>query len=238
MTSRREFKFKRFTIRDDKCALKLGTDAVILGAWTTVKNNGSKFDIGTGCGILAMMLAQRSTGTIDAIDIHLPSVTQANKNFKNSPWIERMQVIHSSLQKFSATSENKYDLIISNPPYFENDLKSPNELKNMSRHNDQLPFSELISGVNILLKPTGKFSLILPSSASIRFENEANLQHLYCQRETIVFPKPDKKPNRILLEYGKKPVISKASTSLTIRNIDNSYTKEYIELTQDFYLNF
>ena len=238
MTSRREFKFKRFTIRDDKCALKLGTDAVILGAWTTVKNNGSKFDIGTGCGILAMMLAQRSTGTIDAIDIHLPSVTQANKNFKNSPWIERMQVIHSSLQKFSATSENKYDLIISNPPYFENDLKSPNELKNMSRHNDQLPFSELISGVNILLKPTGKFSLILPSSASIRFENEANLQHLYCQRETIVFPKPDKKPNRILLEYGKKPVNSKASSSLTIRNIDNSYTKEYIELTQDFYLNF
>ena len=238
MASRRKFQFKKFTIHDDKCALKLGTDAVLLGAWTSVKNNCTKLDIGTGCGILAMMLAQRSTGRIDAIDIHLPSIRQAGENFKNSLWNSQLKEIYISLQEFSASTVEKYGLIISNPPYFENDLKSPDELKNISRHNDHLTFEELNAGVNKLLEPNGIFSLILPHAASSQFEFAANLQRLYCHHETIVFPKPDKKPNRVLLEYRKEPVEKKKTSSLTIRHIDNSYTKEYIELTQNFYLNF
>lgn len=238
MSNHSAFKFKRFSICDDQSALKLGTDAVLLGAWTNIKKADSILDIGTGCGIIALMLAQRSDGTIDAIDIHQPSVEQAKGNFENSPWSNQLNSIHSSIQDYSKSSEKKYDQIVCNPPFFENDLKSPKELNNLSKHNDQLPYDELILALNSLLKPCGKFSMILPLSNSVQFEYRAKFKKLHCRRETIVFPKQDKKPNRILLEFGKEKIAEKESSQLTIRNIDGSYTQEYIELTKDFYLNF
>ncbi|MEZ5082695.1 MAG: methyltransferase [Bacteroidales bacterium] len=236
MSTRSSFKFKKFDVNDGQCAMKLGTDAVLLGAWANVHQTKSILDIGTGCGIIALLMCQRSNAMIDAIDIHEPSINQANENFINSPWPNRLNAILTSVQDFSVSSENKYDLIVCNPPFFTNDLKSPYELKNISKHNDRLPFDELILASAKLLKPGGKFSVILPVSSSAKFVFQAKQNKLYCRRETIIVPKSDKKPNRTLLEFEKKQYTLKESDSIMLRNKDGSYTKEYVEITCDFYL--
>lgn len=136
--SESSFQFKEFTVFHDKCAMKVGTDGVLLGAWTECDNCKDMLDIGTGCGLIALMLAQKSAAFIDAIEIDNTAAIQAADNFKNSKWSNRLTIIHKSLQVHANSTSKKYDLIVSNPPFFENSLKTPLASRNIARHNEHL----------------------------------------------------------------------------------------------------
>ena len=141
------FEFKQFTIKQDKCAMKVGTDAVLLGSWATANGSHLILDVGTGTGIIAMMLAQKTIAHIDAIDIDELACIQAAQNVSESKFFGRVEVMHTSLQQYVKNAQKKYDLIITNPPYFEQSLKSSDEQRSCARHADVLPFDELIDGV-------------------------------------------------------------------------------------------
>ncbi len=162
--SNKPFKFKQFEINQDKCAMKIGTDGVLLGAWTSIQQNPfSILDIGAGTGIIALMLAQRSHAElIDAIEIDGDAYEQCVNNFEQSPWGDRLFCYHASLDEFVAEIEDQYDLIISNPPFYSEDYKSENQQRDLARFNDALPFDHLIESVSKLLSENGIFSVIVP----------------------------------------------------------------------------
>src|SRR5436190_6902240 len=141
------FRFKQFTIHQDKCAMKVGTDSVLLGSWVDTAQATDILDIGTGSGIIALMLAQKSFAQIDAIDVDGNACEQAEENFKSSPWMDRLHVIHQSFQDYATGTEKKYDLIVSNPPYFQDAFKPAEESKLKAKHGDLLCFAELVDGV-------------------------------------------------------------------------------------------
>jgi len=236
--ARKYFHFKQFSISDEQSAMKVGTDAVLLGAWTDVSETNNILDFGTGSGIIAIMIAQRAKANIDAIDIDKGSIVDAQNNFSNCPWKNRLTGIHSSLQEYVKNNSKKYDLIVSNPPFFSNSLKSLIYARSLSKHDEKLTHKELLTGVKKLLSCTGRLCVILPVSEADNFKELALLENLHCSKELQIIPKLNKKPNRIIMEftYVKPQIISE--TNLCIRNLDNSYTKEYIDLTREFYLNF
>jgi tRNA1Val (adenine37-N6)-methyltransferase len=158
MSTRKPFRFKQFSVDDSKCAMKVGTDAVLLGAWADVTCAETILDIGTGCGLIALMAAQRSNAHITAIDIDESTTLQSKENFLSSPWHDRLEAIH--IEQFQP--DYLFDLIICNPPFFKNALKTPFHERNLARHNDSLSFESLVSHVNILLSENGKFFFILP----------------------------------------------------------------------------
>ena len=230
------FKFKQFSIKQDATAMKVGTDGVLLGAWSTVKE-GDLLDIGTGTGLIGLMLAQQTqTALIDAIEIEKQAYTQALENVNNCNWTDRITVHHCSIQNFK--SDKKYDIIISNPPFFIDSTKAPDTQRNTARHTDNLSFSDLINSVNRLLKSDGLFSLILPIAEAQQFIELAKQQHLFLNRECFIKPNPRKPAKRILMEFSfRQKEITK--TTLTIETeTRHQYTKEYISLTKEFYLNF
>lgn len=230
------FRFKKFTINQDRCAMKVGTDGVLLGAW--VHTNGAKkiLDIGTGTGLIALMLAQKSTASIDAIDIDKDAYDQAKENVKNSEWKNRIHVYHSSLQHFANFSKNKYDLIVSNPPFFADAYKAGTEARNIARHTDEtLSFNDLITGVKNLLQPDGKFCVILPFKEGNDFVEKAEADNLYIQKLTRVKTKTKKQEKRLMIEFGLQKS-NPLEDDIVIQEEDLSFTKEYIELTKDYYL--
>lgn len=231
------FKFKKFSLDDSKSAMKLGTDAVLLGAFVKAANAKLILDIGTGSGIIALMTAQKSSADIHAIDIDEDSFFQAKDNFNNSKWSDKFTAFNISLQKYSLKTKLKYDLIVCNPPFFINSLKSIDKRKNISKHNDLLSFDDLISGTKKLLSPKGNFSIILPFNESLIFTEKATKNLLFANKSISIKPKTNKAVNRVIMNfsfYQTTPLLE----TLTIRNNDNTYTAEYIELTKDFYLNF
>jgi tRNA1Val (adenine37-N6)-methyltransferase len=229
------FKFKQFSVDDDGCSMPVGTDAVLLGAIANCDSVKSILDIGTGSGIIALMLAQRSQANIDAIEIDESSFLKAKKNFHNSPWPERLTAIHSSFQDFSNKTTNTYDLIVSNPPFFSNSLKPHLERKRISKHDEQLNFIELISGVARLLKSHGKFTLILPYSEKDKIVQIAKTQNLHLLNIVDILPKATKKPNRAILEFGFIEPKQIKSNSFTLRSPDNAYSGKYKQITKDFH---
>src|SRR5690349_21693086 len=156
------FRFRQFTIHQDKCAMKVGTDAVLLGAW--VNPNGSQriLDIGTGTGIIALMIAQKSSAEIHAVDIDEGAFLQCKENFRISPWYNRLFPHHLSFQEFACAAESTYDLVVSNPPYFHHASKPPEEQRSQARHHDQLTFEDLVKGTRKILSAEGKLCVILP----------------------------------------------------------------------------
>lgn len=230
------FQFKHFTITQDNTAMKVGTDGVLLGAWSN--HNGNHFlDIGTGTGLIALMLAQRnSTAVIDAIEIDKAAAEQAKDNFNNSTWSERLTILNSSIQDFKPAK--KYDLIVCNPPFFINSTKAPNQSRTTARHNDDLPFDELINTVKRLLSTKGIFSVILPIEEGNQLIDIANKEHLNLNRKCIVKPNPNKNPKRILMEFSFVPSETKEEEITIETENRHEYTKEYITLTKDFYLKF
>lgn len=233
-----EFAFKQFIIHQEKCAMKVGTDAVLLGAWVQPKNPKTILDIGTGTGVIALMIAQKTEGEIDAIEIDENAFEQAKENVLASKWNNRVHVHHISLQNFSKNSTNKYDLIVSNPPYFVDSFKSNAEARNSARHADQLPFSELIKCVSNLLENDGVFCVIMPVTEGYKLRDLAAYNHLYLTRLTLVKTKKEKTEKRFLMQFEKqnKKLIE---TELVIEKNDrHAYTAEYIELTKDYYLYF
>jgi tRNA1Val (adenine37-N6)-methyltransferase len=229
------FEFKQFTIHQDRCAMKVGTDGVLLGAWTETSGTSSILDIGAGTGLIAIMLAQKSTATIEAVEIEINAYHQALENVAACSWHDRIHVCHSSFQDYCGSSKIQFDLIVSNPPFFKDSLKAPQKDRSMARHNDMLPFESLARGVTSLLLPKGRFAVILPYEESILFTTEASFWNLYCVRRTMITSKPGKKPNRVLMEFSLYRTDLK-ETSLLIHTEDGKYAEAYKELTGDYYL--
>ncbi len=230
------FQFKQFTVQQDICAMKVGTDGVLLGAWVTAKE-GTILDLGSGTGLIALMLAQRSkTATIDAIDMEESAYLQTIQNINESLWKNRMNVFHTSVQKF--IPDKKYDLMVCNPPYFINSTKAPEQQRTTARHNDTLSHVELINAVKRLLDKEGLFALILPTLEAELFIEEALQNEIYLTRKCTIKPNPNKASKRVLMEFSflKNSVKHEGLTIETEKR--HQYTKEYINLTRDFYLNF
>jgi len=233
------FQFKQFTIHQDKCAMKVGTDGVLLGAWSDPGSARHILDIGTGTGLIALMVAQRTNALIDAIDIDEKAYTQAKENVNASLFSQRIQVYHSSLESFKDNlSANTYDLIISNPPYFSNSLKSPDAQRTTARHTDTLSLDDLIKDSLSLLSSNGRISLILPSEKKTDLLHITTQNHLYITRMTDVHPTPGSTPKRFLVELSKTANPDYQEESLTIEIARHEYTPEYRALTKDYYLHF
>jgi len=216
--------------------MKVGTDGVLLGAWSKTPN-GKVLDIGCGSGLISLIIAQRNPNcTIDAIDIDKGAYLQTVNNIEGCRWKTRIKGHHISLQVFETIE--KYDLIISNPPFFINAFKSENKSKNMARHTDELSFEDFIANTKKLLTPTGILSVILPINESVIFNDIANKEGLHLNRNCLVKPNYAKDPKRVLMEFSF--VNSELQTEhLTIETEKrHQYTKEYRNLTQDFYLKF
>lgn len=230
------FTFKQFHIDHSRCAMKVGTDGTLLGAWVGLPDaTRSILDIGTGSGLIAIMAAQRtSEAHITAIDIDADCATQARLNAAASPWSDRISVLHTPLQDF--LPEERFDVIVSNPPYFIDSLTSPDAGRTTARHTATLPFEELVSGVTRLLKPDGRFSLILPTTEAQRFLSAAR-GILFITRRCDVRPKPSSDVKRVMMEFSLLPQLPPAAEQLTIESdTHHDYTPAYRALTQDFYL--
>lgn len=229
------FRFRQFTIHQDKCAMKVGTDAVLLGSWVDPQFAEHILDIGTGSGLIALMLAQKSVAEIDAVDMDEGAYIQAKENIRISPWYNRINIFHQSFQEFSQASEKKYDLIVTNPPYFHHASKPPQESRMNARHDDQLSFEELITGVKKLLTDEGKFCVILPSKEGMEFMDMAQSKGLFCHNMMRVKTKADKNEKRLMMEFGFR-FGSLNDSEIIIQEEDGSYTSEYIEFTKEYFI--
>jgi tRNA1Val (adenine37-N6)-methyltransferase len=217
--------------------MKVGTDAVLLGAWADATQAKRVLDIGTGTGILALMIAQKSEAQICAIDIDIDSYQQAIENIHYTLWKDRIQLFHSSIQEFSKTINEQFDFIITNPPYFTDAYKAKEISRNNARHTDELPFKILIECVCKLLQPQGVFYIILPFAEAQIFKNMAKQNNLCLVQSMRIKTKADKEPKRLLMKYSFEQKIQE-ETEIVIENDDrHHYTKEYIELTKDYYLD-
>ncbi len=232
------FAFKQFQVVQDKCAMKVGTDAVLLGSWVNASNAKTILDIGTGTGIIAMMLAQKSAARIDAIDIDNGAFIQATENVNNCKWKENIEIHHISLQQFAKACDHKYDLIVSNPPYFIDSSKASEESRTNARHTDQLPFKDLLDGVLKLLNPNGKFYVILPTKESELFREEAEKNKLFLTKLTRIITRTDKPEKRLMMRFEFIQRTFSESTIIIEKDERHSYTDEYKELTKDYYLAF
>ena len=227
------FSFKRFTVYHDKCAMKVGTDGVLLGAWTNVNTSQRILDIGTGSGLVALMLAQRCEASITAIDIDSEAVEQAQININASNWKNRMEVIHTDLCKYSP--QNLFDTIVSNPPYFIDSLKCDDIQRNTARHNDTLTSEQLFENVSQMLCPEGEFSLILPFEQTESAISTGEKYGLHPTRHTRVITRPGLPPKRSLLAFKKRPE-EYIPQDLVIELERHVYSEDYIALTKEFYL--
>lgn len=230
------FQFKEFSVHQDQCAMKIGTDSVLLGAWTSINNPYSILDIGAGTGVLSLILAQRSNAQqIEAIEIDENAYEQCSENFENSPWNDRLFCYHASLIEFVEEVDETFDLIICNPPFYSEDYKSNNHARDLARFNDAMPFEHLIYAVVNLLDPNGLFSVIIPNKEELSFIELAAQGGLFPKRVLHVKGKVNSEIKRSLIEFTFSS--SEAKTNeLIIETERHQYTKPYIDLTKDFYL--
>lgn len=218
--------------------MKIGTDGCLLGTWADVENTKSILDIGTGSGVIALMLAQRSNAVIDAVEIDNDAYNQALKNFSESPWKKRLNAFHSSIQEYIKSCTKKYDLIVSCPPYFLNSLKPPVKKRRLARHTDSLTFEELISGLLHLLKREGKFCTIIPHESRKLFCDIALINGYHTVKITEVEPKAETTPVRVLLQIQRNKIQCIKNKIPILDKAGINFTPEYIKLTKDFYINF
>ena len=231
------FQFKQFAIAQDRCAMKVGTDGVLLGAWVPLIHNPySILDIGTGTGVIALMLAQRSHAEqIDAIEIDDDAYEQATENFENSPWNDRLYCYHAGLDEFVDEVEEEFDLIVSNPPFYTDEYKSSNEQRDTARFEEALPFEELVEAADYFLSDHGIFALIVPFKEEEKIISLCQDRSLFPLKITRVKGTPTTEIKRSLLAFTRiqqTPFIDE----LIIETARHQYTPEYIALTQDFYL--
>jgi tRNA1Val (adenine37-N6)-methyltransferase len=234
---KKPFQFKQFSVNQDRCAMKVGTDGVLLGSWTSINHNPqSVLDIGSGTGILSLMLAQRSDAlTIEGIEIDDDAFEQCSENFENSPWADRLFCFHASLLEYVEAVNDEFDIIICNPPFYSEDYKTDNTARDLARFNDAMPFKHLIYAVANLLSETGLFSVVIPYKEEAKFIDLASVIGLFPNRILHVKGHPDSKIKRSLLEFSY--VETEPETSeLIIETARHQYTESYINLTKDFYM--
>ncbi|MFD1603507.1 tRNA1(Val) (adenine(37)-N6)-methyltransferase [Flavobacterium artemisiae] len=232
------FQFKQFSISQDRCAMKVGTDGVLLGSWAPIFNNPfSVLDIGAGTGIIALMIAQRSGAEqIDALEIDEDAYEEAVENFENSPWGDRLFCFHAGLDEFIEEPEDEYDLIVSNPPFYAENYKTDNEQRDLARFQDAMPFEELVEAADLLLSENGIFAVILPFKEEENFIALAKESELYPMKITRVKGTPASEIKRSLLAFSRNEVSEIEIDELVIEIDRHVYTPEYIELTKEFYL--
>jgi len=228
-----DFTFKRFAIAQDRCAMKLTTDSILLGSWA----EGGKriLDIGTGCGILALMMAQRfEMASVLAIDIDAEAVKQAQENVELSPFAERIKTQCTALQNLCV--ETPFDCIVSNPPFFENSLKNNDQRTTVARHTDALPFSALVKHANRLLSDDGIFSVIVPQESLQSIRVEISVSGLFIHRITEIRTTPNKSPKRCLIACSKQNRNALQRDEILLFDEQGNRTEKYQNLTRDFYL--
>ena len=232
------FKFKQFTLNQDRCAMKIGTDAVLLGAWCPIDNTPkSILDIGAGTGVLALMLAQRTNADqIDALEIDEEAYEQCVENFEGSPWADKLFCYHAGLDEFVDEPEDEYDLIISNPPFYSEDFKTENEQRDLARFQDAMPFEDLIEAADLLLSENGLFAVVIPYKEEERFIDLCAEYELYPVKATRVKGSHKTPIIRSLLAFKRFELSVLTADELVVEINRHEYTDDYINLTQDFYL--
>ncbi len=234
------FRFKEFEVEHSKSAMKIGTDSVLLGAWTSIDERiNSILDVGSGTGILALQLAQRSHAeTIDAVEIDPDAFEECVTNFENSPWGDRLFCYHASFTEFYSEMDEKYDLIVSNPPYFSEQPKFDvqNTAREKARFQEHLSFEDLLLGVSLLLSAHGEFSVVLPFSEQEKFISVANEYQLYPSDILEVRGQPTSPIKRTLLKFKRNKTETIPRKELIIELSRHEYTEEYKDLVKDFYL--
>ena len=216
--------------------MKVNTDGVLLGAWTNIASAKNVLDIGTGTGLITLMIAQRSIAFIIGVEIEKNAAEEALRNVKNSEWNARISIHHISFQEFAESSNKQFDVIVTNPPFFSNSVKNVNPHLSIARHNHMLPFEDIISGSKKLLGENGSLSLILPADAANEFAEKALSENLYLNRLTLVKPFPHKEPNRCLMEFGKKQSVCENTSMSVFDESGKDYSAEFKVLAHDFYL--
>ena len=239
------FRFKRFDVINERSAMKVNTDGVLLGALMTVLPSDRRLlDIGTGTGTIALMAAQRlteiSSGSdiaIHAIDIDEPSATEAAGNFRNSPWGGSLRAHHTSLDEFTTSVQGQeFDLIFSNPPYFDNALNAPEQRRNAARHTSTgLSYREILDFSSSCLTENGRVAMVLPADTEHDLTRHARMNGLHLSKMTRIRTVPRKTPKLIVAEFVKTRIEAPQDTILTIQN-EGQYTQEYLSLMKEFYL--
>jgi tRNA1Val (adenine37-N6)-methyltransferase len=232
------FYFKQFRVKDDRSTMRVGTDAILLGIAADVTQAKDILEIGTGCGVIALVLAQRSGAMIDAIEVDEESVLQARENARNSPWKDRISIILSSLQEYRPYDNKRYDLIISNPPFFGGTFKSHHKKRNISRHNELLTFNELLGNSDRLLNDDGSLWFILPVKESLDFINKAENLGFFVHYILKFIPKVGKEYNRLILHLKREEPDDIKIDTLIHWEADGTFSEEFKRFTRDFYIDF
>jgi tRNA1Val (adenine37-N6)-methyltransferase len=234
------FRFKRFGIEQHEVTQRVGTDGVLLGAWAPVAHRPTRIlDIGTGTGLIALFVAQRTehfpVEKIVGVDIHLPSVQCARRNFQASPWAAQLSAVHAAIQDFSPEDDVQFDLIVSNPPFFTAGIPAPRDERRLSRMAEYLHPETLVLAVKRLLQLRGLFCTILPPVEGQRLCELAACHGLYCTKITTVFPRPGKPVERLLLQFETRPFAFERS-AITIYDQPGFYSEAFRTLTHAFYV--
>jgi tRNA1Val (adenine37-N6)-methyltransferase len=231
------FRFKQFSLDDSRCSMKIGTDAVLLGAWAPLPQEGDVLDIGCGCGVISLMIAQRNPNLrITGIDIEEAAALQASANASMSPFAPCATFQHADIRDFAQRPLPGYELIVSNPPYFQQSLKGSDPGRNCARHNITLGFNDLIAAASSLMTPAGSFSVILPHDALNSFRIQAAAGGLFPAAILTVSHLPDHKPTRALVSLTHHRTDDPVMAHLAIRTHAGDHTNEYLALIAPFYL--
>lgn len=232
------FQFKKFTVYHDLCAMKVGIDGVLLGAWAPIHHHDKQLlDIGTGSGLIALMLAQRnSAANITAIDIDENACRQAEINFQSSPWNDRLIAKKIDLFEFQISDDMRYDLIVSNPPFFVNSMKAGNDARTTARHTVHLSHETFILKSLKLIKETGRICLILPVTEGLQCIQFAARHHIFCYQQVFVHPKPGTEAKRLLIELGLQETSCNIGDLTIESELRHHYSPEFSKLASEFYL--
>ena len=239
--ARSPFEFKQFSLTDDGCSMKIGTDGVLLGAWAArfALETGRKkvLDIGTGCGIIALMIAQKTASVIHAIETEKSAVITARRNIEASPWQKKITLFHCPLQNFLSSEEHSYDLMVCNPPFFNSSYLSENTGRSHARHDVTLGFNDLFFHSARLLTPEGCLLVIYPTDNSPFIERALLKARLYEYRKIYIYPTPEAKPIRIIREVGRQPIATKPEKKYIIIESGkrHQFSEEYIALTREYH---
>jgi tRNA1Val (adenine37-N6)-methyltransferase len=231
------FQFKQFSVQQQQCAMKVNTDGILLGAWAEGSQTERILDVGTGSGVIALMLAQRlAAAHIDAVEIEVAAAEEARANAAAAPWPDRVVVHTASIQEYARNTAQRYDLIVSNPPFFTGGVHNAEADRTAARHTIKLSHGDLLRAVQLLLKPGGRFAVILPLLEGLRFAEMAQQYKLFPRRQLEVRPRDDKPVNRLLIEFGTQKGAVASEELILFSDEEGTRTKAYAALVADFYL--